>query len=98
MLFPYLAQVVLTSFLASPCPASQDGLYAPRALRRVRAELAMQLREARRARLAAARQAIFGHISVDELLALPDDAAIVAQGPHDAHLKHLSQSGATICR
>jgi hypothetical protein len=98
MLIRYLAQVVLTSLVAVPCAPAQHNLYSPRALHRVRTELALALWQARVARLDAARAAIAGRLPIDALLALPDDAAILAKGPHDAHLKQLAQPGATNCR
>ena len=98
MIIGYLAQVVLTSLTARPCSPAPPPLYSPRALHRVRTELALALWQARRARLDAARATILGRLPVDVLLGLPDDSTVIAQGPHDAHLKHLSQRTATTCR
>jgi hypothetical protein len=106
----YLARVLLTSLTfgialgAAPtpaplpsCPPAHPSPYAPRVLRQIRATLQLRLLEARRARLALAEGAIVHHITIDQLLALPDDAAVLAQGSIDARLKHFHARGASTC-
>jgi hypothetical protein len=88
----YLAQVLVTSLGLQPCPAQR--LYSARALHRARNALQLRLFEARRARLDAARAVILGHSSVDTILALPDDLALL-QGSEGSRLKHSAPKGAT---
>jgi len=108
MLNRYLAKVALTSLAlatllaATPpprpsCPPAPHSLYSPRALHRMRMMLLLRLDEARRKRLAAVEAAIAGRTSIAEVLALPDDSAILAQGRSDPRLKHLRPSGTSIC-
>ncbi|HUA08635.1 MAG TPA: hypothetical protein VMA98_05120 [Candidatus Acidoferrales bacterium] len=100
MLDRYLVRVVLTSLAlsatiaASPPPACP---YAPRVVRKIRAALMLRVLEARRARLAVAKEAILGTITIDQLLALPDDASVLAQGTNDARLKHFHARGTSKC-
>ncbi|HTX56309.1 MAG TPA: hypothetical protein VMD47_04320 [Candidatus Acidoferrales bacterium] len=107
-MFRYLAGVALTSLaltaatIAAPppgaaaraCLPAHGTPYSARALRRFRAILQLRVLEARRARLALVQGAIEHRLTVDQLLALPDDAAILAQGSNERGLKHLL-SGAT---
>jgi hypothetical protein len=111
MLDRYLARVALTSLVltatlagASPppkpvptCPASLRTRYSARALRRIRILLQLRLLEAHRDRLIAAQAAIEHQVSIDRILAEPDDAAVLAQGSNDARLKHLRLDGTSIC-
>jgi hypothetical protein len=53
--------------------------------------------EARRARLALAEKALERQLSIDQLLALPDDAAVIRQGPTEGQLKHFHAQGASTC-
>jgi hypothetical protein len=57
----------------------------------------MRLLEARRARLALAEGAVTHHVTIDQLLALPDDATVLTQGPTGAQLKHFHALGASTC-
>lgn len=110
MLNRYLARVLVTSLTfsivfgaAAPptayptCPPMHASPYSPRALRHIRAMLQLRLLEARRARLALAEGAVTHQITIDQLLALPDDAEVLAQGPNDAQLKHFHAGGASTC-
>lgn len=110
MLNRYLVQVLVTSLTfsialgavaaptASPtCPPVHASPYSPRALRHIRAALQLRLLEARRARLALAEGAVTRQITIDQLLALPDDAEVLAQGPNDVLLKHFHARGASTC-
>jgi hypothetical protein len=106
----YLAGVLLTSLTfgimlgAAPtpvplpsCPSTHPLPYAPRVLRHIRATLQLQVLEARRARLALAEGAIVHRMTIDQLLALPDDAAVLAQGPTAGRLKHFDAHRASTC-
>jgi hypothetical protein len=110
MLDRYLVRVALTSLAlcaalaaASPpppqslpsCPPALRERYSPRALRRIRALLQLRILEARRARLALAHAAIAHQVTIDALLAAPDDAAVLMQGSGDIQLKHFHLDGAT---
>ena len=95
MLSLYLAQVLVTSLHLGACPP--QSLYSARALHRVRTQLQLRILQERRARLAAARAAILHHISIDAILALPDDARVL-QGSEASRLKHLRPSGTSICQ
>ena len=100
MLDRYLARVALTSLALSMTIAAAPPSacpYAPRVLRHIRAALTLRILEARRARLAAAAGAIQHRITIDQLLALPDDAAVLAQGAKDSRLKHFHARGASTC-
>jgi hypothetical protein len=110
MLVRYLTRALLTSLTfsialgAAPTPAplpsclpTHPSPYSPRVLRHIRATLQLRLLEARRARLALAEGAIAHRITIDQLLALPDDAAVLAQGSTDAQLKHFHALGASTC-
>jgi hypothetical protein len=109
MLNRYLARVLVTSLtfgiaLGAPpppatvpaCPSTHAALYAPRALRHIRATLQLRVLEARRARLALAEGAVLHRVTVDQLLALPDDAEVLLQGPNDAQLKHFHARGSSM--
>jgi len=107
----YLARVILTSLALSltlcpsaaartpgpACRAQLRELYAPRALRRLRAILELRVLEARRQRLALARAAVEHRATIAALLAAPDDSAVLAQGPNAADLKHLRIPRASNC-
>ena len=105
----YLARVLLTSLTfgitlgaAAPtpfasCPPAHASPYSARALRRIRATLQLRVLEARRARLALAESTIEKRLSIDQLLALPDDAEVLVQGPTEGQLKHLHAQGASMC-
>jgi hypothetical protein len=109
MLDRYLARVALTSLAlcaaltaASPppqllpsCPPALRERYSPRALRRIRSLLQLRILEARRARLALAQAAMTHQVTIDQLLAAPDDAAVLMQGSGDMHLKHFHLDGTT---
>jgi hypothetical protein len=110
MLNRYLARVLVTSLTfgivlgaapppaASPsCPPSHASPYSPRALRHIRAMLLLHVLEARRARLALAAGAVLHRTTIEQLLALPDDAEVLRQGPTDAQLKHFHAPGASTC-
>lgn len=110
MLNRYLARVLVTSLtfgiaLGAPptpdavptCPPMHAAPYAPRALRHIRATLQLRVLEARRARLALAEAAVVHRMTIDQLLALPDDAEVLLQGPKDAQLKHFHARGASTC-
>ncbi|HTU69282.1 MAG TPA: hypothetical protein VMF11_03085 [Candidatus Baltobacteraceae bacterium] len=111
MLNRYLVRVVLTSLAlaaslaaAAPAPTFTPGacsgvrtqLYSARALRRLRTLLQLRLLEARRRRLAAVQAAIEHRATIDQLLALPDDAAVV-EGSDDPRLKHLRIASTSKC-
>lgn len=106
----YLAQVLVTSLTfgivvgsAAPpsplpsCPPTHASPYAPRVLRHIRATLLLRVLEARRARLAFAEGAVTHRLTIEQLLALPDDAKVLAQGSNDGQLKHFHASGASTC-
>jgi len=104
MLNRYLTQVLVTSLIllsalgASPapgvtCPPAHASPYSPRVIRGIRATLQLRVLEARRARLSLAEAAIVHRMTIDELLGLPDDAAVLTQGPNDRQLKHFHARG-----
>ena len=103
----YLALVLVTSLClgsatAGPpanrhCGEDQRARYSARALRRLRTELQLRLLEERRRRIQLAYQILARHGNPAELLHLPDDAAIFAQGAVDARMKHLPMQDATTC-
>ena len=109
MLNRYLARVLVTSLTfgivlgaasrpaASPTCPPHASPYSARALRHIRATLLLHVLEARRARLALAAGAATHRITIDQLLALPDDAAVLERGSHDAQLKHLAPKESTTC-
>jgi hypothetical protein len=100
----YRARVALTSLalilalaggtptprLQGSCPPDLRQWYAPRVLRRMRTTLQLRILEARRRRLALARDAILRQATIDQLLAQPEDAAIL-------NLKHLRSAGTSNC-
>ena len=109
MLNRYLARVLVTSLTfgivlgaASPpagsptCPPHASP-YSARALRHIRATLLLHVFEARRARLALAENAVEHRMTIEQLLALPDDAEVLLQGPKDVQLKHFHALGASRC-
>jgi hypothetical protein len=59
--------------------------------------LQLRVLEARRARLEFAKSALEHELSIDQLLALPDDAALLQQGPMQGQLKHFHALGASTC-
>jgi hypothetical protein len=107
----YLVRVILTSLVLLPalaavapadappprCSAPLRELYSPRALRRLRTMLQLRVLEARRRRLALAQAVIERRATIDQLLAAPDDATILEQGPSGARLKHLSIRRTSYC-
>jgi hypothetical protein len=109
MLNRYLARVLVTSLTfgitlgaAAPaplpsCPPAHASPYSPRVLRHIRAMLQLRVLEARRARLALAEGAIEHQLSIDQLLALPDDATVIRQGPIEGQLKHFHARVASMC-
>ncbi|MGB6987353.1 MAG: hypothetical protein WBD74_15380 [Candidatus Aquilonibacter sp.] len=110
MLNRYLARVLVTSLTfgialragAAPtptptCPPMHASPYSPRALRHIRAMLQLRLLEARRARLTLAEGLVTHRITIDQLLALPDDTEVLAKGPNDGQLKHFHVRGASTC-
>jgi hypothetical protein len=99
--------LLVTSLALTPVAAADPGRtqcgtslrerYSSRALRRMRTYLQLRLLQARRERIALAAAVLARHGSPDELLRLPDDAAVLAQGNGDPRLKHLSPKDATSC-
>ncbi|HTZ53449.1 MAG TPA: hypothetical protein VMB20_00180 [Candidatus Acidoferrum sp.] len=110
MLNRYLARVLVTSLTfamlvgvaapTTPSPGCRPAplLYSPRVLRHVRAMLQLRVLEARRARLALAQSAIERQLSIDQLLALPDDAEVVRQALTAGQLSRLHGLSASTCR
>jgi hypothetical protein len=109
MLNRYLARVLVTSLTfgialgASPpraalpsCSPALASPYSPRVLRRIRATLQLRVLEARRARLALAEGAVVHRMTIEQLLAIPDDAEVLLQGLNDAQLKHFHALGASM--
>lgn len=110
MLDRYLARVALTSLTlialagASPapkalpsCPPALRERYSPRVLRRIRALLQLRILEARRDRLALAQGAIAHQVTIEQILAAPDDATVLMQESGDMQLKHFHVDGASKC-
>ena len=108
MLNRYLAGVALTSLTlwaaltaASPapqplpsCPPALRDRYSPRALRRIRSLLQLRILQARRDRLALAQGAVTHQVTIEQILAAPDDAAVLMQESGDMRLKHFHVDGA----